>query len=62
MDPRTEQLLQDYRKSVEKLARGVYLQAIALKRELDNSAINPEDKHKLLLHCINLLITEQPQK
>lgn len=56
MDPRTEELLSVYRKEVEKLARGIYLQTIAVKKELDNSAINPEDKHRILLHCIGLLI------
>ena len=56
MDPRTEELLSVYRKEVEKLARGLYLQTIAVKNELANSAVNPEDKHRILLHCIGLLI------
>jgi hypothetical protein len=56
MDPRTEELLSVYRKEVEKLARGIYLQTIAVKKELENSAVNPEDKHRILLHCIGLLI------
>jgi hypothetical protein len=56
MDPRTEELLSVYRKEVEKLARGLYLQTIAVKKELENSAVNPEDKHRILLHCIGLLI------
>ena len=59
MDPRTEELLSTYRKEVEKLARGLYLQTIAVKRELDNSAINPDDKHRILLHCIGLLINNE---
>jgi len=56
MDSRTEELLSVYRKEVEKLARGLYLQTIAVKKELENSAVNPEDKHRILLHCIGLLI------
>ena len=40
-DPRTEAILQNYRKEVEKLARNVYLQAIALKNELNSAKINP---------------------
>ena len=56
MDPRTEELLSVYRKEVEKLARGLYLHTIAVKKELENSAVNPEDKHRILLHCIGLLI------
>ena len=56
MDPRTEELLSVYRKEVEKIARGIYLQTIAVKKELENSAVNPEDKHRILLHCIGLLI------
>ena len=56
MDPRTEELLSVYRKEVEKLARGIYLQTIAVKKELENSAFNAEDKHRILLHCIGLLI------
>lgn len=56
MDQRTEELLSVYRKEVEKLARGLYLQTLAVKKELDNSAVNPEDKHRILLHCIGLLI------
>jgi hypothetical protein len=59
MDPRTEELLSVYRKEVEKLARGLYLQTIAVKKELENSAVNPEDKHKILLHCIGLLINNE---
>jgi len=56
MDPRTEELLSVYRKEVEKLARGLYLQTLAVKNELNSSAVNPEDKHRILLHCIGLLI------
>ena len=58
MDSRTEELLSVYRKEVEKLARGLYLQTIAVKKELENSAVNPEDKHRILLHCIGLLINK----
>jgi hypothetical protein len=54
-DPRTEQLLQTYRKDVEKFARNAYLQTLALKKDLEVSKINPEDKLTILLHCVNLL-------
>jgi len=54
-DPRTETILQNYRKDVEKFARNAYLQALALKKDLDTVKINPEDKMTILIHCINLL-------
>ena len=54
-DPRTEQILQSYRKDVEKFARSAYLQTLALKKEIDLVRINPEDKMMILIHCINLL-------
>ena len=56
MDQRTEELLSVYRKEVEKLARGLYLQTLAVKKEFNNCAVNPEDKHRILLHFIGLLI------
>jgi len=56
MDPRSQELLATYRKEVEKVARGLYLQTLAIKKELASSSINPEDKHKVLLHCIGLLV------
>ena len=62
MDHRTEELLQDYRKMVEKAAKSLYLQTIALRRELENTRINPDDKHELLLHCVGLLITKENKK
>ncbi len=62
MDPRTEELLQDYRKMVEKTARNLYLQTIALRNELETSKINPEDKHEILLHCVGLLISKESKK
>jgi len=66
MDPKTEALLTNYRKEVEKLARGIYLQAVAIKREIDLSKINPEDKSAILVNCINLLskpaVSEEEQK
>jgi hypothetical protein len=62
MDHRTEELLQDYRKMVEKTAKSLYLQTIALRRELENTRINPEDKHEILLHCVGLLITKENKK
>ena len=55
MDPKTEAILANYRKEVEKLARGLYLQAVAIKKELDLSQVNPEDKAAILVNCINLL-------
>lgn len=54
-DPRTEAILQSYRKDVEKFARSAYLQTLSLKREIDAVKINPEDKLTILIHCINLL-------
>jgi hypothetical protein len=58
-DPKTEALLQNYRKEVEKVARTVYLQAIALKNELNLAKINPEDRLTILMHSINLLTAEE---
>jgi hypothetical protein len=58
-DQKTEALLQNYRKEVEKLARTIYLQAIALKNELDTAKINPEDRLTILMHSISLLTTEK---
>jgi hypothetical protein len=55
MDPRSETLLKEYNKSVEKLARGIYLQIIAIRRDIDLSAINPEDKYAIVLNSIHLL-------
>lgn len=55
MDLRTEELLKDYRRGVEKIARGVYLQTLALKREIENNGLNVEDQQAILLHCIGLL-------
>jgi hypothetical protein len=58
-DPKTEALLQNYRKEVEKTARTIYLQTIALKRELNSSKINPEDRLAILMHSIGILTTEE---
>jgi hypothetical protein len=58
-DPKTEALLQNYRKEVEKTARTIYLQTIALKRELNSSKINPEDRLAILIHSIGILTTEE---
>lgn len=55
MDPKTEQLLAQYKKEVEKVARGAYLQAIALKNEVLSSKLNQEDRLGILIHCISLL-------
>jgi hypothetical protein len=62
MDQRTQELLKVYRGEVEKLARGIYLQTLAVKKELDNSAVNPEDKHQILLHCIGILVNNETKK
>jgi hypothetical protein len=62
MDQRTQELLKVYRGEVEKLARGIYLQTIAVKKELDNSAVNQEDKHRILLHCIGILVNNEAKQ
>lgn len=58
MDQKTEALLAEYDKLVKKTARTAYLQAESLKRELDLSIINPEDKNTILLHCIGMLVNK----
>jgi hypothetical protein len=58
MDQKTESLLADYDQLVKKTARTVYLQAESLKRELDSSIINPEDKNTILIHCIAMLVNK----
>lgn len=55
MDYRTEELLKDYRRGAEKIARGAYLQALALKREIESNGLNIEDQQAILIHCIGLL-------
>ena len=61
-DPRTDLLLANYQKEVEKTARTIYLKAIALKRELDSMKINPEDRLTILMHSINILTgTQRPE-
>lgn len=62
MDLRTQELLKDYRKGVEKIARGAYLQAIALKNEIENNGLNLEDQQTILLHCIGLLTGRDTKK
>jgi hypothetical protein len=57
MDPKSETLLKTYRKEVEKTARGLYLQTVAIRREIERVRINPEDKYAILVNCINLLTT-----
>lgn len=47
---------------VEKTARNLYLQTLALRKELETSKINPEDKHEILLHCVGLLISKESKK
>ena len=46
-----------YRQDVEKLARGLYLQALSIKKELKGSRVTEEDKLKILMHCIDLLVS-----
>ena len=55
MNVRNEDPLKVYKQEVEKLARNVYLQAIAIRNEVNSSKINPEDRMAILLHTINLL-------
>lgn len=66
MDPRSESLLQGYKKEVEKLARAMYIQTIAIRKEIDSSRINPEDKANILINTIGLLtrpaVPETPQQ
>lgn len=59
---RTEELLKDYRRGVEKIARESYLQAIALKHEIQNNGLNIEDQQAILLHCIGLLTGRDSKK
>jgi hypothetical protein len=55
MNIRNEDPLKVYKQEVEKLARNAYLQAIAIRNEVNSSKINPEDRMSILLHTINLL-------
>ena len=55
MNIRNEDPLKVYKQQVEKLARNAYLQAIAIRNEVNSSKINPEDRMAILLHTINLL-------
>ena len=55
MNIRNEDPLKSYKQEVEKLARNVYLQAIAIRNEIGSSKINPEDRNSILIHVINLL-------
>jgi hypothetical protein len=57
MNIRNEDPLKVYKQEVEKLARNVYLQAIAIRNEVGSSKINPEDRASILLNVINLLTT-----
>jgi hypothetical protein len=69
MDPRSETILKEYNKGVEKMARGIYLQLMAIRKDIDNSRINPDDKYAILLNAIHILTKpslpdppEQPQR
>jgi hypothetical protein len=55
MNIRNEDPLKLYKQEVEKLARNVYLQAIAIRNEIGSAKINPEDRNSILIHVINLL-------
>jgi hypothetical protein len=55
MNIRNEDPLKSYKQEVEKLARNVYLQAIAIRNEIGSTKINPEDRNSILIHVINLL-------
>ena len=55
MSIRNEDPLKSYKQEVEKLARNVYLQAIAIRNEIVSTKINPEDRNSILIHVINLL-------
>jgi len=57
MSIRNEDPLKSYKQEVEKLARNVYLQAIAIRNEIVSTKINPEDRNSILIHAINLLTT-----
>lgn len=59
MPIRTEELLKDYRRGAEKIARGAYLQALALRKDIFNNGLNPEDQQAILIHCIGLLATTE---
>ena len=59
MNIRNEDPLKLYRQEVEKLARNVYLQAIAIRNEVNSSKINPEDRSAIILNVINLLTTNK---
>jgi hypothetical protein len=59
MDQKSQQLLLEYEKEVKKTARTVYLQAEAIKKELNLSVINPEDKDTIILHVIGMLVEKK---
>ena len=54
-DQRTKEILKDYNKMVEGVARRAYLTAASLTREIDESRINPEDIATIKMHIINML-------
>jgi hypothetical protein len=54
-DQRTKEILKDYNKMVEGVARRAYLAAASLTRELDESKINSEDIATIKLHIISML-------
>ena len=56
LENNTEELLSNYNKEVTKTARGTYLQAEALARELNASIINTEEKQLILFNVIGILV------
>ena len=57
LDARTQDILKDYNKMVEAVARRAYLTAASLVREIDESKIRNEDILTIKTHIINMLST-----
>lgn len=54
-DKRTQEILKDYNKMVEGVARRAYLSAAGLVREINESKINREDELTIKMHIISML-------
>jgi len=54
-DKRTQEILKDYNKMVEGVARRAYLSASGLVREINESKINKEDELTIKMHIISML-------
>lgn len=54
-DKRTQEILKDYNKMVEGVARRAYLSAAGLVREINESKINKEDELTIKMHIISML-------